>query len=379
MKVYFFVADMSLDDYNFLLEKFKLIKRSTDTKNIIQDNFCKIWDKNRNWKTINTTFLEVMVFVNYYLSKLWWNIEDVHLVWRENFFLFNEEIFIYKNNDFEKIEEETLFATSRDLWSHLFFWFLSDLSLKDNKIKIFKPNFKRDWHYNDKLYFINKLYPNRKNLIWDIIIPFFMNPTEELIQIFFDKVDILLWDKIIIKKSFGDMGKTVRALDLWDWLDVSDIKQKFFNNTHYSFHGLYITPWYNIKNEYRVYFLYDKDINKIKIYSVKSRVNNIDKTIFQKENLEIYKNLDTTWNYLNPKEFIKRDKSYQFVKKIIKNIWYETGVLEIMETKENDLKFIEINYMWGSLMFDNEDKQLLQDFYMDMYDMISYNGNNKKI
>jgi len=377
MKVYFFLADMNLNDYNFLLEKFKLIDKVSDIKGIISNNYCKIWNKNKDGKTRNTTFLEFMVFVEYFLSKLWGNIEDINFVWRENFFIFNEDIYIYKNNNFIKIKEESLFMTSRDLWSNLFFWFLSDFSLKNNKIKVLKPNFKRDWTYNDKLYFMNKLYTTRKSSIWDIIIPFFMDSTEEVLKSFFIKVNSMLWKKVIIKKSFGDMWKTVRALDLWNWLDISNIKQTFFNNRHYSYQGLYITPWYDIKKEYRVYFLYNKKKDSIKIYSIKSRINNIDDTIFQKENLEIYKNLWTKWNYINPKDFIKKEETYTFVKKIIKNIWYETWVLEVMDTKEVGLKFIEINHMWGSLMFDNEDELLLQDFYTDMYDMLSYNWNNK--
>lgn len=373
MKVYYFLADMDEWTYNFLLNKVDLINQGVSPEKIIANYCSKIWQKDSTGKICNSAFLEFIVFVDYYRKKLSGHIDDIQIVRRENFMIFNEKIFVYESGDFVEIKEEILFATSRDMWTNLFFWFLTDIASQDSKIKIMRPNFKKDWNYNDKLYFFHKLYTERKKFLGNVIIPFLMKPDYGVLNQLFVKSKSLLWEKVVLKNSFGNMWQWVRALDLWNDLEVADLHRNFFNNKHYNYRWQYLTPWYDIKNEYRVYYLYDKKKESVRIYSVKNRINEIDNSIFSKENLELNKNLKTKWEYCNPNDFIQKD-IYGFTEDTIRKIWYETWVLEVMETTEGKFLFIELNYMWWNLMFANEDEQFMQDFYMDMYDMVYNNS-----
>jgi len=379
MKVYYFLNNVSRDWYKNTISKINLLSNPEETiSSLIEKYYNKVWIKNKEW-TSDANFLEALSFIEFLSEKNKKTYDEVlssiKWVYDDNFFIYNEVVYIYENNSFQAIDtinSKVYFVTSRDSFSSPFFLILNSLSNINKNIKIVKFNFRLDkWNFIDKAYYISKLYKNREKFIWDIIFPFFQNNNPKLIREFFEYVKTLIWSRILIKQNFWDMWNWLRALDLDDLPDdrLEMVKDKFFalsNNNYYIW--IYIVPYVCIKKEYRVYYRYDQYKNKTYIYSVKNRINNIWDEVFTKTSMKIYDKIDVIWEYMDVKSLTK--ENIDFINKICIIIKDNCGVLEFFEDYFWNKIFCEINSLWWSLTFSWKDEKNMLQYYKDSWKMI---------
>ena len=375
MKVYYFLNNISKESFNLYLSKFDLLKGSFTVSNIVDKFYSKIWIYNKDFIQ-DANFLEALSFIEFLKKKNDLSYEEIlkNITWihDDNFFIYNEKVYIQWQDKYIKIDtknQKVYFVTSRDLFTSPFFLILNSLSKIDKNIKIVKPNIRlNDWSYNDKVYYISKLYKHREKMIWNIIFPLFQNKEEKNIKLFFENVKLLLWNEVMIKKNFWDMWKWLKAMRL-DEISTSDIellKWNFFSDNN-NFTWFYIVPFIDIKKEYRVYYRYDENKDKASIYSIKNRVNTIWDDIFYKPDFKLYDNVKVEWLYMKEEALSK--KYIDIINKICKITKDNIGVLEFYEDENWKIYFCEINSLWGSLMF----------FWQDEKDMIKYYTDTRKM
>lgn len=372
MKIYYFLNNAWKNSYDNILSKLELLKSGYTTFELINNFYNKVWVFNNNL-TNDANFLELVSFIEFLSQKYWLNyssiLEKINFISDENFFIHNEDIYIQNNDNFEKIDiqEKTYFVTSRDSFSSPFFLVLNSISQKNTNIKIVKYNNRLNfWSYNDKSFYLSKIYKYRKKYIWDVVIPLFQNKKDDNIKIFFSYIKNMLWNEVMIKKNFWDMWIWLKALKIDDIEnnEIKNLKENFIPENHWSFQWIYIVPYIKIEKEFRVYYRYWNK-NDIEIYSVKNRINKVDNTIFQKSNFKIYENIWVEWLYVNLKEFNSNKKYIDFIKKICIKIEDDCWVLEFFEDKNWKIYFCEINSLWGSLMFPWVDQENMMNYYID--------------
>ena len=370
MKVYYFLNSVSETHYNYLIEKLELLKQWYDIYYLINKYFYKVSEDN-TWRINYAFFIEILTLIeelkqkyNYDYSEVISKIEFIRS--NKNFFIFNERIYIENDSEYEEIDltKKTYFVTSRDTWLNSFFHILYKLSEIKKNVIILRAN-KRKWSvYNDdKVYNISKLYKNRKKLVWNFIAPFLSKRKEDDLIKFFDFIKLKLWRYIVIKKSGSQCWDGVKMLDLDNYKDVETFK--FVKNNYFLFDNnfvftVYLTPYYKIQKEYRLYFTYNKNNDKsIEIFLMKNRVNEDIWNVFWPKNYTINKDTKVTWNYTKYDDFINEKRIIKFVKKIIKWLKFDKWVIEIIENQDNELIFSEINTAWWVLMFRwDEDKTI---------------------
>ncbi|MDD3302694.1 MAG: hypothetical protein PHN31_03985 [Candidatus Gracilibacteria bacterium] len=379
MKVYYFLNNTSREGYRNIISKINLLLNGEDTiSSLIEKYYNKVGIKNKEGIS-DANFLEALSFIEFLSEKNKKNYEEVlasiKWVYDDNFFIYNEAVYVYENDSFQVIDtinSKVYFVTSRDSFSSPFFLILNSLSNINKNIKIVKFNFRLDkWNFIDKAYYISKLYEYRENFIGNIVFPFFQNNNTKLLREFFKYVKKLVGNRILIKQNFGDMGNGLRALDIDDLPDdrLEMIKDKFFavsNNNYYT--GIYIVPYVYIKKEYRIYYRYDQVKNKIYIYSVKNRINNIGDEVFTKSSMKIYDKIDVIWQYMDIK--LLKKEHIDFINKICIIIKDNCGVLEFFEDYFGNKIFCEINSLGGSLTFSGKDEKNMLQYYKDSWKMI---------
>lgn len=372
MKIYYFLNNAWKDSYDNILSKLELLKSGYTTFELINNFYNKVWVFNKNL-TNDANFLELVSFIEFLSEKYNINyinvLQKINLIFDENFFIYNDAIYTQNNNNFQKIstDEKVYFVTSRDSFSSPFFLILNSISQKNINIKIVKYNNRLNfWSYNDKSFYLSKIYKYRKKYIWDVVIPLFQNKKDDSIKIFFSYIKNMLWNEVMIKKNFWDMWIWLKALkiDDIDKNEIKNLKENFIPENHWSFQWIYIVPYIKIEKEFRVYYRYWNK-NDIEIYSVKNRINKVDNTIFQKPNFKIYENIWVEWLYVNLKEFNSNKKYIDFIKKICIKIEDDCWVLEFFEDKNWKIYFCEINSLWGSLMFPWVDQENMMNYYID--------------
>lgn len=372
MKIYYFLNNAWKDSYDNILSKLELLKSGYTTFELINNFYNKVWVFNKNL-TNDANFLELVSFIEFLSEKYNINyinvLQKINLIFDENFFIYNDAIYTQNNNNFQKIstDEKVYFVTSRDSFSSPFFLILNSMSQENTNIKIVKYNNRLNfWSYNDKSFYLSKIYKYRKKYIWDVVIPLFQNKKDDSIKIFFSYIKNMLWNEVMIKKNFWDMWIWLKALkiDDIDKNEIKNLKENFIPENHWSFQWIYIVPYIKIEKEFRVYYRYWNK-NDIEIYSVKNRINKVDNTIFQKPNFKIYENIWVEWLYVNLREFNSNKKYIDFIKKICIKIEDDCWVLEFFEDKNWKIYFCEINSLWGSLMFPWVDQENMMNYYID--------------
>ncbi|NDK08141.1 hypothetical protein EOM39_02740 [Candidatus Gracilibacteria bacterium] len=377
MKIYYFLNNVSKESFDLYLSKFELLRNFSDVNSIVSTNYAKIGYNPEG--TINdANFLEALSFIEFIKNKfkLSYNelLKYIDFIHDENFFIYNEKVFSQNKHGIQEINtnsQKVYFVTSRDFFTSPFFLILNSLCKINNNIHIVKFNIRLNkWSYNDKAYYLSKLYKLRKKLLGEIIVPLFQNREYNSVKLFFKEVQKLIGDKIIIKKNFGDMGIGLKALDLRKLKkkDIDLLKTNFFSENNNNFTGLYIVPFIDIKKEYRIYYRYDKNKDKVTIYSVKNRINKNIEEIFTKSSLKIYEKIDVEWHY-NDKKTLEK-KYIDKINKICKITKDNIGVLEFFEDNTGKIYFCEINSLGGSLIFSGQDEKDMIKYYIDTWDMI---------
>ncbi|NVP17782.1 hypothetical protein HUU51_03625 [Candidatus Gracilibacteria bacterium] len=362
--IYFLDIGITEKDYDFFLDKIKLISNDISVKDIINTYYYKLGEDNTG-RINKSFFLEAMTFIDYLNSELEIELKDIQWVYKENFLLLNKDFYVFNEKFFQKIDiKNTYFVNIRYPWfSHIFRIFNQ---LGGNTLGI---NHRWDWNYNDKIFCISKLYKgNLKEYVGDIIIPFINTFSKENINILYNFIyDNFGTKKIVLKKSFGEMGNGVKAIDL----NITN-NEKFYDalknkycNIYNQLDAFYIVPFYEIITENRIYYLYNKETDILEIHSVKQKNTNFE-GVFELDSFELYKGIEVYWSYINKNEIISNKILLNYIKKIVKLIGYETGVLELGILSKKDFRFFEVNPYGGTLMF-KEDQDDMYNFYYNMY------------
>lgn len=145
--------------------------------------------------------------------------------------------------------------------------------------------------------------------------------------------------------------------------------RNYLNNWYESIYSIYITPYYKIKKEYRIYYIYDKKKDKTNIYSIKNRTNEQICNIFELNNYTIDKDVKVIWNYTLREDFLEDKRLYKFISKIAKKLNYDKWVIEFFEDNNNNLIYSEINTLWACLMF-KQDQDNMIEYYKNIWDII---------
>ncbi len=366
MKKVFYFLDIWItnEDYEFFMDKLFLIQNWFTSIEIIDKFYYKIWENNE-WRINKSFFLEAITFIDYCKNELDIELSEIKWIYKENFLIFNYDFYIFDDQRFEKIDiKNTYFFNIRYPWLNHIFKIFNDLWWKS-----FWINHRWDWPYNDKLYFISKLYKSDiKKYVWDIIVPYINNWTQKTYKLLYDFIVKKFSSKqIVLKKSFWEMWNWVRAVDLnkIKYKDFVNIIENKFVNLNSSTDSFYIVPFYNIIKENRIYYLYDSKKDNFEIYCVKQKNTNFE-GVFELESLELYKWIQVSWSYCDKNEVLKDKKLFGYLKRLVKLLWFETWVLEIGILWDWEYRFFEINPYWWSLMF-KQDQEDMYNFYYNMY------------
>lgn len=389
MKIYYFLNDVSKDDFLYFLDKIDLLKNWISTDYIIDNYFYKVWEKNGK-DTINKWFfVEALKFIDFLSYKYKENNKSIlkKIVWVNNninFFIYNNSIYLHKiwnkNLWYKKVNYwyDTYFVTSRDWWLNPFFLSLYKLSNINKKLHIIRPNKREWWIYNDdKINNIIKIFDKKEDLVWSFIIPYIVDLNYNSVYVFLKEIEKKLWRYVVFKKN---------ASQFWNWIKMVDIKN-YLNWNNYNFlynnyiktniwsnFSFYIVPYYHIYKEYRVYFTFDKIKNKVKIFTIKNRKNKEEWNIFlnTSSNYTINKDVNVhRSHYKEWKEIIDK-KIYGFIEKITKRLNYDKWVIEIISLKNWKLIFSEYNSLWWALMF-KDDTEKMKEYYFNIW-KLSHNN-----
>jgi hypothetical protein len=276
-------------------------------------------------------------------------------------------LYIQNWNNLEEIKNnwKTIFCTSRyDFYNP--FWFLWEKlsKINDKFPKLLYPNKKLDNYYksNDKIWFIMNIYDKREELIWDFMISLFKFKSTSDIKWVLELRKNKTWkDNLVLKLSWwSDNWKHIQLIDINEYLDRQDlleyIKLKYINFINEYWSNVYFIDYYNIDIEYRLYLSRNKKSWKYKLYSLKNKINLTDKeSLYSKENFSTWNNIKVKWELWDEKNISKKILNYW--KMVLDKNNIDVSVIEFVKTQEWDIRFLEINTLWWSLMFEWQDEE----------------------
>lgn len=318
---------------------------------------------NYNPKTMfnEAPIAETFLLLDYIKNK---NIKPVFW-YNSSLFIYNQDLYSIKGaKEIVKVDlNETLFVSLREAWSHPFFAILEQI-LKQNGGKLAKPN-KSTMINNgcmNKFFALNELFSQREAYLGDFILPYNIKPNE--ITVFLEFIQQKMGSKIVLKYDciqegkgviFKDIDKPESLQQITDILKFNKVKGK----------EVLITPAYEIKREYRCYFT--NNLNGKKVFSIKQRVNSDQIDVFEKENIQIYKNISVKWHEVKTNSDIFKFGE-KLTKEMLEFMSYDTGCLEFAQTNEDKIVFFEVNQMAGPLPFEGEDTQNMTRYYHSIFD-----------
>ena len=356
---YFIVAEnITWVEYNILQELFEKYKKWIVSLDNIRGTYFHLIDNYDNTNSINkATFFEFISFLEYCNSKSI-DVETIKIIKYFNLFISDNKCYLSLRDEVIELTKNDNIISLRQYFKN---WLYEIINYFTNLII---PD--RDNQFNfDKLSVLNKILLNSdfnklKEVYWDLSI-FFINDKENIKFIVSKLRD--KYKKFVIKNINSEM---------WKWVHTFDSNNISFDSKIYKFlennyrNPLIVFPYFNLDTEYRLYYSYfDWNIN---IYSVKIKENNNIEESFEKWNFEMYKNLDVTRDIYDKKYFSEQENNY--IKYIIKLLWWKVWVMEFVSTKDNDLYLMEVNHLWGLLLYDKQDVENLNHFYIDIYNKI---------
>lgn len=343
-------------------EKFSFLIGKTDEE--IWKYYPKIGEPRNDIYTTKTPIIEAYMLFNKLkrdgINPIFW--KNVSL------FIYNNDIYKISEKKLDKIPDGTFIFSFRDSLSHPFFNILN-IVLNRNGGKLCKPN--KDTMINkgclNKFQVIEDIYgiDQCKTYFKNILIPY--NLKKSNLKVLLNFILLNIGKEFIIKQDCIQEGKGVYPFDI-SILDkpLNNKKLNNFLNLLTTNKKVFLTPFFNIKNEYRVYF--NKSSNddiKINIYTIKKRINlTSNKDLLSKDNFKIYENIETKWRYL-PKDTKEYNTILGDTFDIIHELSFNTGTLEILIDEEDNNIILEVNQMAGPLPFREDEKDMIE-FYQDM-------------
>ncbi|MCK4736914.1 MAG: hypothetical protein KAT10_00030 [Sulfurimonas sp.] len=304
--------------------------------------------------------IEPYLMVNYLKQK---KISTVF--WYNNaLFIYNEKLFRIVGDKIVEIDIKNLcFISFRESFAHPFYKFLK-IILEQSGGKLAKPNMQTMYNVGcmNKLYAFAELYHRREELLGDFIIPFNITPRDYPVFIKFLKDN--LGDKIVFKQDCIQEGKGVIFKDLSKDNQLESITS-ILNAHKIKTREVFITSAVDIVNEYRCYFT--NHGRKKTVFSIKQRVNSGDIDVYERDNIQIYKNISVKWLEVKTDSMVFENAS-KIAKSIMKDMSYDTGCLEFAYTKDGKVVFFEVNQMAGPLPFEGEDTTNMTNYYFSMFD-----------
>ena len=318
---------------------------------------------NYNPKTMfnEAPIVETFLLLDYLKNK---NIKPVFW-YNSSLFIYNDDLYSIKGaKEIVKVDlSETLFVSLREAWSHPFFAILEQI-LKQNDGKLAKPN-KSTMINNgcmNKFFALNELFKKREEFIGDFILPYNIKQNE--IEVFLEFIKEKMGTKIVLKYDCIQEGKGVIFKDInkpESFQQISEILK--FNKIKGK--EVLITPAYEIQREYRCYFT--NNLHGKNVYSIKQRVNSDQIDVFEKENIQIYKNISVKWHEVKYNSDIFKFGE-EITKEMLEFMSYDTGCLEFAQTNDNKIVFFEVNQMAGPLPFEGEDTLNMTKYYFSIFD-----------
>lgn len=293
---------------------------------------------------------------------------QVSFVTTEDAFIYASDESIYHKHpdasEFVKIFPGTgsiAFVSMRDNFYHPFFRFVSILSQK------WYPIYQRSlsdetldiatvWPYKDKAYTLSCLHQYAPDMAWPFAIHYYQGNERSTYAAILRHMKYLVWDEVMLKRSFWAAGATMRPLSLKSiHPDTLDRVSETYLRSWGAFSGTITMPLYRIKKEYRIYYTMQDGV--IETYGIKERINTLSRReILKKTDFRIYETIPVKWKYRGEKiEHIFCSELQEKIRSMIKNIGYITGILEVIETKEGHLVLMEVNYLGSSLVFPWQD------------------------
>lgn len=330
-------------------------------------------------------FIEILGFLTYLHDSEGYSFEElskkVVFVTKSHAFIFASGAIYHADPDSKKFSqiypisnnEGICFISARESFYHPFFllvewlWEQSwDIDIRG--VNIGNKKLKKIWPYKDKIHIMSRLFHTVDEVTGDFVVPYHLWGDTDMIKSILDFTQNHLGRDVMIKKNFGCAGESLRAvrLDRMNKDTLQNVIRDYFSPTG-NFWGTYITPFYDIDKEYRMYYLFDGEESTI--YSIKGRKNTLSrKKIFDQVDFRIYKSIPVKWSYLgkNIKE-LEWEKFQQMVDKIIKSISYTTWILEVIRTKDWKYRIMEVNYLGSSLAFPGEDVTNMTQYNIDMF------------
>lgn len=383
MTVYYLLFYLNEYEKNFFFRTISNISSIDDIDNLIKNHYYRVWKPyDSNNITMNTFILETWIFLKEIWIKYWVKPNEINWIYLDNLVILNDDLWLFKNNNWLKVSdnENTYFFTSRYPFYNPF-WFLWEKLSKINKNfpKLICPNKELDSYYrDDKINYIINVYERREEILWNFMLSLFKIKWIDDIKRVFELWKKVTWtDNTVLKGAWGtDNWKHIKLLNINELLvrkDMLDyIKIKFIDSINEFWSNIYFTDYFEIKEEIRLYFAKNKDWN-YKIYSIKNKVN-----LTWKEELYFTDSFSTWWNIKVKWELWVIDEIdswlFNISKYILEKNNKEASVVEFVITNDSEIRFLEINNLWGSLMFEWIDEENIKSRISDWWKNLLHNS-----
>lgn len=382
MKVYYILSILSEQDKKLFFETLDSIKKIEDIDELIKTKYYRV-NKPLKWKTMNSIILETWIFIKSIWERYWVNPNDINWVYKQNMIILNDDLWLFENDNWEKIstQENIYFFTSRYNFQNIF-WSLWEELLKINKNfpKIIFPNKNLETMKQEKTRYILNVYRKRKEIIWNFMLPLMYTRNISSIKNMLNLWKKEVWtEDILIKKSWWtDNGKHISLIKINEYVNddqkLEYLFYKYISKISERDTWVYFTDFYDIHKEYRLYYSLDKDTWKYNFYSAKQKINVTQKEdLYCKTNLSTWNNLKVKWNILEKKDV--EDDLQEYAKYILKRNQIEVWVIEFVQLPTLEYRFLEINCLGGSMMFEWKDEDDLKNHINNWWNYL-FNINN---
>jgi len=297
-----------------------------------------------------------LVFIKYVKKKYNIDLNEINWIYKEDLVIFNEELLLYKDWKWKKINDEPIHIVSVKLWFDNPFWYLLK-KLPNVKAKFTNnyDNYQLRW---DKLDFIIDIYDEREKYIWDFMLPSYVNRSLGFIQrILLLRKEKTWKDNVVIKQSYlSDNWKDIKLLKIDDFVNRNDLLDylyiKYISKVWFNRWSVYFIDFYDIKKEYRFY-VNKTSKNRVKIFYVKLKKHfTLKDELYNKTDIRVGTNMKITWESEVLKNISKDIKDN--VKNVMKKIKPTAWAIEFIEEKNWNFRFLEINDLWDTLLRDDK-------------------------
>ena len=321
-----------------------------------------------------TLALEALLFLQY-LYKLWFSLPQISFEINTPRFILNDDIYFIRNGEIQKVDKNDVygfFSIRGGNWNYPFFIVLNEL-WKKYKFLVSKSN-KLNWcvPYKWKFYALKDLYLYRKELVWDIAIPYKIYSDQDL-DIFLNFIKFKFWDEIICKIDNTQVWNWVHPYNLNNTEKLWKLKSLLIKYQKSYLQEAYLVPYYDLVDEYRVYF--NKIEKDIKIYSLKKKkvLTSKDK-ILEVNRFTYWEVVKLKWEYIPKSQWEGKNSKYKFVinkaLEYLKLLNYDTGSLEFWIARNWQFVFFEVNSMSDPVCIDERDVEDMVSYYTDLFNNI---------